>query len=241
MSHKILTDTPFAHRGLHGPNSGHVENTLSAFQSANAKGHGFELDILLSRDNKAMAYHDLSLSRLTGRDGNLQDFTAAQLSSIRLTGTDDVILTLDNVLKNIDQNLPVLIEIKGDQEQADEIAEAVYNDICDYTGPIAIMSFYPDIVSWFQKNAPTILRGLVGTSIKEEAMPAEFFSAETQKLYIDNLAVDFIAYDILALPNEVTEYCRGKNMPVLTWTVRSEKLRQKAHQYTDNIIYENLD
>ncbi|MBL4800823.1 MAG: hypothetical protein JKY45_02945 [Emcibacter sp.] len=240
MSHKILTDTPFAHRGLHGPLTGHVENSLSAFRAANMQGHGIELDILLSQDNKAIIFHDMSLERLTGQTGKLQDFTAHQLSNFKLTGSEDNIPTLEKLLTVTDQDCPLLMEIKGDQQQPIQIAEAVYHDIQDYTGPVAIMSFYPDIILWFQQNAPHILRGLVATSINNGEMPDDYFVLKTQKSLIKSLDVDFIAYDIKALPNEITEYCRATSITVLTWTVRTEELRQKATQYANNSIYENL-
>lgn len=241
MLYEFLTDTPFAHRGRHGSVTGHVENSLSAFQAANACGHGFELDVLLSNDKIAMVFHDLSLKRLTGKAGDIEDFTAQQLSKIKLTGSDDVIQPLEDILDQVDPQYPVLIEIKGDQRAPDEIAEAVYNAIMRFSGPLAIMSFYPDILLWFQRNAPQIPRGLVATSINDGGLPDIYFSTDVQKLYIDDLAVNFIAYDIKALPNEVTAYCRKKGIPVLTWTVRSEGLYEKAQQHTDNIIYENLN
>ncbi len=240
MNKKWLTDFPFAHRGLHNPSKGMVENALSAFHAANENGHGFELDILLSKDDKAMVFHDVSLDRLTSVTGKIQDFTARELAEIKLKHTSDCIPPLSRVLSEIDQAYPILIEIKGDQGQPAEIAKAVFNDIEDYDGPIAIMSFYPEIIKWFKINAPHVLRGLVATSINDGEMPNDFFSVEMQKEYVESLKVDFIAYDIKALPNDLTEYCRKKNMPVLTWTVRSEALQKKAAQYTDNIIYENL-
>ncbi|MCF6214701.1 MAG: hypothetical protein L3J58_00845 [Emcibacter sp.] len=240
MTKVWLTDFPFAHRGLHDPLKGIVENSLSAFHAANKNGHGFELDILLSKDDKAMVFHDVSLDRLTGTSGNIQNFTALELSAIKLKHTSDCIPTLSRVLSETDQNYPILIEIKGDQGHPVEIAKAVFKDIKDYNGPIAIMSFYPEIIKWFKINAPHILRGLVATSINDGEMPNDYFSVEIQKEYVEGLETDFIAYDIKALPNDLTEYCRKKNIPVLTWTVRSEPLRKKAAQYTDNIIYENL-
>ena len=240
MLHNVLTDISFAHRGLHGYLTGHIENSLSAFQAANNLGHGFELDVLLSKDNKATVFHDLALKRLTGQVGNIQDYTSDQLSKITLTGSNDTILNLKEVLQNIDPRYPILVEIKGDQRQWDVIAQAVYESIKDYSGPIAIMSFYPAIVSWFQAHAPNILRGLVATSLNDGEMPPEFFSETTQISYIDLLDVDFIAYDIKALPNDVTEYCQNNHIPVLTWTVSTDKLRRKALTYTDNSIYENI-
>jgi len=181
----------------------------------------------------------MSLTRLTDHSGDIQDFTAEQLSEIKLTGSHDVILTLENIMNKVDQRYPVLIEIKGDQGQPEQISRAVFNDTRDYSGPVAIMSFFPDIVLWFRQNAPQVPRGLVATTINDGGLPEEYFSALTQKSLVDSLDVDFIAYDIKALPNQVTEYCRGKTIPVLTWTVRTRQQQKKARQYTDNIIYEN--
>ena len=242
MSLHWLTDAPFAHRGLHGPKAGHVENSLSAFRAAMAKGHGFELDILLSKDNKAMVFHDIDLERLTGRTGRIDDYTAEQLlSDFTLSGSQDIIPTLARLLSTTDGHYPVLVEIKGDQGRPDDSAKAVYKDIQNFEGSLAVMSFYPDIIRWFQRNAPQIPRGLVATTRNDGEMADDYFTADGQISLIEELAVDFIAYDIQALPNAVTEYCRAKDIPVLTWTVRSMDLYQKARQHTDNIIYENLD
>lgn len=245
MAKDWLSDKPFAHRGLHGSITGHVENSLSAFLAASQKGHGFELDILLSQDDKAMVYHDLTLTRLTGMLGKIQDFTADQLSKIPLGSTKDTILTLKKILQKVNTAHPILIEIKGDQGRPEAIAQAVYQDIKDYEGPVAIMSFTPEIVRWFQQKAPQIHRGLVATPIKsanaEDQMPVDYYNLADQKRRIDYLLVDFIAYDIGALPNEVTEYCRHQKIPVLTWTVRSEDQQHSARHYADNIIYEIRD
>ena len=241
MSLQWLTHTPFAHRGLHGPRTGHVENSLSAFRAATGKEHGFELDILLSKDNKAMVFHDVPLKRLTGRTGRIDDYTADQLSNFVLSGSQDTIPSLARLLSTTDKDYPILVEIKGDQGRPDDVAKAVYQDIHDFKGSLAIMSFYPDIIRWFQKNAPQVPRGLVATTRNDGEMPDDYFTTDKQISLIEDLAVDFIAYDIQALPNEVTEYCRTKDIPVLTWTVRSAELYQRARQHTDNIIYENLD
>jgi glycerophosphoryl diester phosphodiesterase len=206
-----------------------------------AKGHGFELDILLSKDNKAMVFHDVPLKRLTGRAGRIDDYTAVQLSHYILTGSQDTIPALAHLLSTTDNDHPILVEIKGDQGRPDDIAKAVHDDIHDFEGSLAIMSFYPDIVRWFQKNAPQVPRGLVATTRHDGEMPNDYYTMDTQISLIEELAVDFIAYDIQALPNKVTKYCRTKDIPVLTWTVRSAELYQRARQHTDNIIYENLD
>ena len=57
MKHDWLSDKPFAHRGLHDSVTGCVENSLSAFMAANGQGQGIELDVLHSKDCKAMVFH----------------------------------------------------------------------------------------------------------------------------------------------------------------------------------------
>lgn len=238
MKHKWLTEIAFAHRGLHGSLTGHVENSLSAFKAANQQGYGFELDILLSSDHRAMVFHDVDLMRLTGQTGVIDEYTAQQLSTIKLIKSSDTIPTLKSILTQTDPQLPILIEIKGDQNKPELIAAAVFDEIKDYPGPVAIMSFYPDIVSWYQKHAPDILRGLVATSLNDGDLPDDFFTPAYQISLIDDLAIDFIAYDITQLPNEVTEYCKKNGFVVLTWTVRTPEQRANAKQNTDNIIFE---
>lgn len=238
MKNNWLTENPFAHRGLHGRATGHVENSLSAFKAANDRGHGFELDILLSQDDQAMVFHDLSLDRLTGKPGEIHDYPADQLKKFRLTGSDDLICRLRDVLRQADRTLPILVEIKGDQNRFEAVAAAVHAEVKDYRGPLAIMSFYPEIIAWFQQHAPQIRRGLVATSLNDGSLPDGYFAPARQIAWIGELAVDFVAYDIEALPNEVTRYARARNLPVLTWTVRRAGQHEKARRDADNIIYE---
>ncbi|MEZ5757273.1 MAG: glycerophosphodiester phosphodiesterase family protein [Emcibacteraceae bacterium] len=238
MTESWLAKTSYAHRGLHGSRTGYVENSLSAFKEAAERGFGIELDVLLSRDNIAMVFHDTELGRLTTHAGNTIDYSADELSKIKLSNSNDIILTLQYVLSQIGAKTRILIEIKGDQGHFHEIAEAVWNDIKFYPDDIAIMSFYPEIIKYFKAYYPGVPRGLVATTIDDGELPKEYLNPDKQLRLIKSLDVDFIAYDIRILPNKVTRYCREHNIPVLTWTVRSEEERIKAKDNTDNIIFE---
>jgi hypothetical protein len=48
---------------------------------------------------------------------------------------------------------------------------------------------------------------------------------------------DFISYDHSYLPNI---YVSKTKLPVLTWTVRSQKEYDEVKPYCDNIIFENF-
>src|SRR3569623_3828479 len=95
-----LFDPPVAHRGLWSPD-GAPENSLAAFQAACAGGFGIELDVQLSADGEAMVFHDYGLARLTGAEGKLRDHSVADLTALRLAGTDETIPTLAEALVEV--------------------------------------------------------------------------------------------------------------------------------------------
>lgn len=238
MKTEWLTGTAYAHRGLHGKQTGFIENSPSAFQAAIVQKYGFELDVLLSKDRKAIVFHDEKLDRLTACSGHIIDYTESELSKIHILGSNDTIPPLKKILTDTNGKTPILIEIKGDQGLYEEIADAVWADIKNYDGPVAIMSFFPEIISHFKNQYPEVIRGLVATSFNDGELPDDYFSEDHQIKMIEGLEVDFIAYDIRALPNKVTEYCRHHKTPTLTWTVKSDNDKKTALNHVDNIIFE---
>lgn len=77
----------FAHRGFSGR---YPENTMTAFEAAVDCGvDGIELDVHLSKDGEVMIMHDEALSRTTGRDGIVSDYTRAELEAIGVGKSDD--------------------------------------------------------------------------------------------------------------------------------------------------------
>ena len=72
----------FAHRGASGYE---VENTLSAFEKALELGAtGIEIDLQLTKDNIFVVFHDLSLSRLTGKKKLLTDCSFDEVSTYKI-------------------------------------------------------------------------------------------------------------------------------------------------------------
>ena len=74
---------PFAHRGLHGPDTG-PENSLAAFDAAISAGYGIECDLRLLADGEVVVFHDADLTRLTGRGGRIEDLRSADLRDLGL-------------------------------------------------------------------------------------------------------------------------------------------------------------
>lgn len=228
-----LIARPFAHRGRHGP--GVPENSLAAFAAAVAAGHGIELDVQASADGEAMVFHDSALDRLTGARGPVAARTAAELGGIRLRGSDEAIPTLAGALAMIAGRAGLLVEAKAPGRRADAIGRATARALAGYEGPVAVMSFNPEVGRWFARHAPETLRGLVVSEAgKGWRGPLE------RGFALWRSRPDFLAYDVRDLPSRFAAAQRARGRPVLTWTCRSDADRARAAAHADQIIYERV-
>ena len=226
-----LIARPFAHRGLHGP--GRIENSRAAFAAAIEARHGIELDVQASRDGAAMVFHDERLERLAEHAGPICSLVQRELERIRLRDSAETIPSLAEVLALIDGRAPLLIEVKAPGREVDALSRAVAGALRDYKGPVAVMSFNPEVGHWFARHEPGRLRGLVVTE-----KGRKWRGWLTRRLALWRSKADFLAYDIRDLPSAFAESAQRKGLRVLTWTVRSVKDRARAAEHADQIIYE---
>lgn len=230
-----LAGRQYAHRGLHG--GGRPENAISAFEGAIAAGMGIECDVQKSADNEAMVFHDWELDRLTGEAGDVAARSRAELERIPLLGSDhgDRIPHLRDLLALVNGRVPLLIEIKSRRGRPPEpLCRAVCDTLDACKGECAVMSFDPRVPNWFKGNAPHIVRGLVVT--EENDRPV--LGALRRHGWLWHSAPDFIAYDIRDLPSAFAAAQRARGLPLLSWTVRSAELRDRAAQHADAPIAE---
>ena len=101
-----------AHRGYRAH---YPENTLTAFTAAiKAGARHIELDLQFSRDGVPMVYHDVSLQRVSGREGNIFDFTADELENFFAYEPNRLGSTFRGVPISRAEELAHLIHIKKD-------------------------------------------------------------------------------------------------------------------------------
>ena len=227
-----LTATPYAHRGLHG--SGRIENSRAAFEAAIAAGHGIELDVQASADGEAIVIHDYDLDRLTGSRGKVASLTASELAGIGLTGTEEMLAPLSDILALIAGRAPLLIELKAPDRHVARLCGAVRRALEGYGGTVGIMSFNPEVGRWFVLHAPHLARGLVVTESGKKGLRGRL----ERHLFLWRARPDFLAYDIRDLPSRFAASQRARGLPVLTWTVRTPDERARASAHADQIIYE---
>ena len=102
----------FAHRGLWSGRERIPENSLPAFRRAVAAGYAIELDVQLTKDGQAVIFHDNTLHRMCGVQGNVHDYTFLELQQFSLDNTKEKIPLLSQVLQLVNGQVPLLIELK---------------------------------------------------------------------------------------------------------------------------------
>ncbi|WP_156840744.1 glycerophosphodiester phosphodiesterase family protein [Novosphingobium aquimarinum] len=234
-----ITQTDFAHRGVHGSAGDHgaerVENSLSAFAAAMDRGLGIECDVRRSSDGRAMVFHDRDLDRLTDQAGPIAARSSKILTGLNLAGSEDRILALRDLLVRIAGRVPVLIELKSDREtRVPALCLSVRRVLEGYVGPHAVMSFDPRVSRWFFTHSPHTVRGLI---VSEEDDKAILGSIRRQ-MALWHARPDFLAYDIRDLPSRFASAHRHRGLPIATWTVRSAQHLERARAHADAAIAE---
>lgn len=228
-----LRGVTYAHRGLHGP--GRTENSLGAFRAALDAGLGIECDVQRSADGRAVVFHDWELERLTAEAGSVAARPIPELTRIALRGTTETIPTLRDLLDLVAGRVPLLIELKSRRDRAvSPLCRAVLRDLEGYGGPHAVMSFDPRVGHWFANHSPGTVRGLVVS----EANARTLVAALKRRLAVWRSRADFLAYDVRDLPARFAAAQRARGLPVLTWTVATAALRQRAEAHADGWIAE---
>ncbi len=231
---EFLTARPIAHRGYHDLNGACWENTLTAFQRAVECDFAIECDIQQSADGVPMVFHDVELDRLTSVSGNIHDHTAADLSVLKIGGTDDRIPSLQDLLDLVQGRVPLVIELKRNPGHDDQLVEAVGQALSAYKGAAAIMSFEHRFVRAFKQQAPGIPSGLTSVGLGQRTMEANFAMLAHE--------ISFVSYSVNHLPNHFVDFVRGQlGMPVITWTVRNEKDVELTRLHADQVTFEGFD
>lgn len=236
---------PLAHRALHDLAQGRPENSRAAIRAAISAGYGIEIDVQPSADGVPMVFHDYRLGRLTGKEGAIRQLTASALGAIHLTGSDEGIPPLSEVLDLVAGKVPLLIEIK-DQDGAmgpdvGPLERAVVAALADYSGPVAFMSFNPYSVTALREAGAGCPVGLVTSSYRPEHWPLlpEPRRAELRAMAgIETLAPDFISHEAADLRSPLVAALKARGLPILCWTIRSPEAEAKARRVADNVTFE---
>lgn len=237
----LMSKRFFAHRGLFDNKSEAPENSLAAFKKAVDVGYGMEFDVQLSKDDQLVVFHDATLKRMCGVEGNVWDYTLEELQQFRLADSRETIPTFESVLKLVDGRVPLIIEYKLDRPLI-KVCELGNEMLSKYYGAYCIESFHPFVLMWYRKHRPDVLRGQLSGNMAKETKNPKLKKVYTLVTYLlTNVLTrpDFIAYDHRYKDNISRKVCRALGALSVTYTIKSVERYEEVKDDFDLFIFDS--
>jgi len=207
------------------------ENSLAAFRAAIENDYAIECDLQISADGVPVVFHDDRLDRLTGESGPVRGRTAAELAKINILNSSETIPTLSDMLEYVAGAVPLVIELKSFAGKNDGFAQAVANELRNYPGPAAVMSFDGDLGAAMMAAAPDVSVGLVA----EGGLAATIVHLTA----IIRHGFHFVSFSLTDLPAPAPLIARWVlGLPLICWTVRTPQDAAKARRWTEQMTFE---
>lgn len=221
-----------AHRGIHD-NKNIYENTLESFKLAIKKGYIIELDIRITKDKQIVVFHDNNTKRITKQERIVEESTYQELNN------QDIIHIplLSEVLELVNGKVPLLIELKQ-TNKVGELETLLMKIMKKYKGKYAIQSFNPNVLYWFKRNYPKVLRGQLASKYNKQKI------STIKKVILSNMLLNiftkpnFISYKYNELSVSKINKYKKKNIHLIGWTITNEREFNHYKQYYDNLICE---
>lgn len=231
----------YAHRGLHDNESEAPENSLPAFKKAVKAGYGIELDVQLTKDRVPVVFHDFTLERACGKPGKVYEYTYEELQQFPLFQSNERIPRFEEILKEVDGKVPLIVEIKLEWMDL-TVCAFVDKLLKEYKGMYCIESFNPLVLTWYRRYHNDVLRGQLSDAFLKEGEYRGVLYWILQNLLLNWMTKpDFVAYNHKYADNLSRRLCRKlyKNMAA-AWTIKSQQELEAAKEEFDVFIFDSF-
>lgn len=236
-----LLNVLYAHRGLFDNKTDAPENSLPAFQKAVEAGYGIELDVQLSKDGIPVVFHDASLKRMCGVEGNVWDYPLSELKQLKLADSNAEVPTLAEVLDVVDGKVPLIIEYKLYIPQT-KVCRLVNDLLRSYTGAYCIESFHPLALLWYRRHRPDVVRGQLCMEFwnEDKYRGNPFFFVLSYLVTNAAARPDFIAYKHSDASNLSFRLTKRMGALSVAWTIKSQTQLEEAKKHFDLFIFDSF-
>jgi glycerophosphoryl diester phosphodiesterase len=191
-------------------------------------------------------FHDFTLDRLMRAEGRVDAFRASELGSLAYKNCDQRIVSLPAFLAGIGGRAAVIVEIKSRYDGDMRLADRALAATAAYPGPGCLKSFDPAVLVHLRALNAMCPLGLVAQARYDDdewaSLPPEQSAGFADLRDFPLARPDFLSWNLGDLPHAVPMLCRaGVGMPVMTWTVRSQKDLSHGRAWADQIIFEGFE
>jgi len=230
-----------AHRGASGT---HPENTLGAFSAAfKAGAEAVELDVRLTSDGVAVAFHDPDVSRTTGGEGQIHALKLADLKRLDASagaGPRTEVPTLKEVLDLASGRGGVMLEMKnipgepGFDPTGEGAVEAALEALATFEGPALMASFNPRSIERCRNHSAQIPTGFLATAAMDPAIALRYAEEVGHEWVLPNVAA------LWSAGRSFVEGAHGAGVRVGTWVVDEAKRMETLFSWGVDAIATSL-
>lgn len=206
----------YAHRGAseYAP-----ENTFLSFYTGMFMGaNGIETDVWMTKDGVLVLFHDDTITRMTGADGSISDYTLEELRQFTFekNGLTDKIVVFEEFLKQFGwRDITFAIEVKQPGIEP-QIADMIFKYHIE--GKTIVTSFMPDAIRRIKEYAPELRIGLLKSGVTDETIE------ELKAMGADEVC----PYSEEVTPEKVAKWHR-EGFDVRAWGLDTEAQMRKVY------------
>lgn len=235
MNKLWLYSTPIAHRGITSKERKIVGNTLESCRIALNYKMPIEIDVRLTNEKEVILLHDKYVVFESGGKKYFKNITKEDIETKNIKDSNCKLATLRDILNLINGKVPILIELKMENDfyNIKNLVDYTKQMLMTYQGEYAIQSFYHDIYNIYKfkdKDIPVgVLLPLFNT------LP-NFINNIFSKYIIKFKKHDFISYNINKLDCTMKHALKKINKPILFWTLREDEKISIIDEFSANLI-----
>lgn len=260
-----LLDLPIAHKGVFGNTGNNIilENSLDSIKASIDKNIPFEVDIVNTKDNIPIVYHDFTIT-IDGTTYFINELTFDKLRDY--TKNSIYICSLEECINVNKGKVPMILDFKESSLFGlNDYRKNIISMLTNYKSEYAIQSFNPFFVHTVGKRLPNALRGQLicrGKSLIETfTVKHPKFSSSTYEKLMSTICyiahADYIGLEVSKskkwktkiekyifdysdeVQNTVVELTsKVTKKPVIGWTLTDLKELEYAPEVFDNYIFE---
>ena len=215
--------------GHRGASDDAPENTISSIKEAFMQGaDGVEVDVRLTKDERVVCIHDKNTIRTTGLSLEVKNTNYRELKNLDAGSwkgaawKDELIPSLEEVLKEVPINKEIFIEIKTSLEIIDPLISLVLSSKIMQKN-ITMISFNAEVIKEIKLRLPEVTCNLLTAfdpSYNEKDLPQLLKKIDADGVGVQNHA---------KLTKDFIEKIKNINKDVHVWTVNEG---EKAKKYS---------
>tara|TARA_X000000368_G_C23040806_1_gene716796 strand:+ start:157 stop:885 length:729 start_codon:yes stop_codon:yes gene_type:complete len=215
--------------GHRGASDDAPENTISSIKEAFVQGaDGVEVDVRLTKDERVVCIHDKNTVRTTGLSLEVKNTNYRELKNLDAGSwkgaawKDELIPSLEEVLKEVPLNKEIFIEIKTSLEIIDPLISLVLSSKITQKN-ITMISFNAEVIKEIKLRLPEVTCNLLTAfdpSYNEKDLPQLLKKIDADGVGVQNHA---------KLTKDFIDKIKNINKDVHVWTVNEG---EKAKKYS---------